>query len=459
MCAVVGVYGSENASKIAYYALFAMQHRGQESSGISASNGEEINLIKKRGLVTDIFNEESFEVLAGKCAIGHNRYSTAGKDSVLDAQPVFARYKLGEISVAHNGNLTNKLKVREELIERGAIFQTYMDTENIVHLIAKSQAGSLVDRIEDMIQKIEGAYCLIIQSRSKMFVIRDRFGIRPLSLGKLPDGGYIVASESCAFELVGAEFMRDVNPGEMITFENCNDGSVTYSSKQLFEADPRPCAFEYIYFARPDSNIDGKNVYQKRLQCGLELAKESPAEVDIVLPVPDSGVAAAMGYAKGVGAEFLMGIVRNHYVGRTFIEPTQQIRDLKVKMKLSPIKHLIEGKRVAIIDDSLVRGTTSRQIVRMLKDAGAKEVHMRIAAPEIKYPCRYGIDTPTQTELISASFTPEEIAKKIGAESLGFLSIEGLKNALGRDREYSLVSFDGNYFAGGCAESLNCSGA
>lgn len=459
MCAVVGVYGSENASKIAYYALFAMQHRGQESSGISASNGEEINLIKKRGLVTDIFNEESFEVLAGKCAIGHNRYSTAGKDSVLDAQPVFARYKLGEISVAHNGNLTNKLKVREELIERGAIFQTYMDTENIVHLIAKSQAGSLVDRIEDMIQKIEGAYCLIIQSRSKMFVIRDRFGIRPLSLGKLPDGGYIVASESCAFELVGAEFMRDVNPGEMITFENCNDGSVTYSSKQLFEADPRPCAFEYIYFARPDSNIDGKNVYQKRLQCGLELAKESPAEVDIVLPVPDSGVAAAMGYAKGVGAEFLMGIVRNHYVGRTFIEPTQQIRDLKVKMKLSPIKHLIEGKRVAIIDDSLVRGTTSRQIVRMLKDAGAKEVHMRIAAPEIKYPCRYGIDTPTQAELISASFTPEEIAKKIGAESLGFLSIEGLKNALGRDREYSLVSFDGNYFAGGCAESLNCSGA
>jgi amidophosphoribosyltransferase len=459
MCAVVGVYGSENASKIAYYALFAMQHRGQESSGISASNGEEINLIKKRGLVTDIFNEESFEVLAGKCAIGHNRYSTAGKDSVLDAQPVFARYKLGEISVAHNGNLTNKLKVREELIERGAIFQTYMDTENIVHLIAKSQAGSLVDRIEDMIQKIEGAYCLIIQSRSKMFVIRDRFGIRPLSLGKLPDGGYIVASESCAFELVGAEFMRDVNPGEMITFENCNDGSVTYSSKQLFEADPRPCAFEYIYFARPDSNIDGKNVYQKRLQCGLELAKESPAEVDIVLPVPDSGVAAAMGYAKGIGAEFLMGIVRNHYVGRTFIEPTQQIRDLKVKMKLSPIKHLIEGKRVAIIDDSLVRGTTSRQIVRMLKDAGAKEVHMRIAAPEIKYPCRYGIDTPTQAELISASFTPEEIAKKIGAESLGFLSIEGLKNALGRDREYSLVSFDGNYFAGGCAESLNCSGA
>ncbi len=455
MCAVVGVYGCKEASKVAYYALFAMQHRGQESSGISAANGETISLIKKRGLVTDIFNEESFKVLEGKCAIGHNRYSTAGKDSVLDAQPVFARYKLGEIAVAHNGNLTNKLEVREELIDKGAIFQTYMDTENIVHLIAKSQKESLYDRIIDMIKKIEGAYCLIIQSRSKMFVIRDRFGIRPLSLGKLPDGGYIVASETCAFDLVNAEFVRDVNPGEMLIFEK--EGQEP-RSVQLMEPDYRPCAFEYIYFARPDSNIDGKNVYEKRLKCGRELAKEQPIDVDLVLPVPDSGVAAAMGFAEQIGKPFNMGIVRNHYVGRTFIEPTQQIRDLKVKLKLSPIKHLIKGKRVAIIDDSLVRGTTSRQIVKMLKDAGATEVHMRIAAPEIKYPCRYGIDTPTKEELISNSHTPEEIAQKIGAESVGFLSIEGLKNALGRDREYSLVSFDGDYFAGGCAESLNCSG-
>ncbi len=455
MCAVVGVYGCEEASKVAYYALFAMQHRGQESSGISAANGKTISLIKKRGLVTDIFDEESFKVLEGRCAIGHNRYSTAGKDSVLDAQPVFARYKLGEIAVAHNGNLTNKLEVREELIAKGAIFQTFMDTENIVHLIAKSQKESLYDRITDMIKKIEGAYCLIIQSRSKMFVIRDRFGIRPLSLGKLPNGGYIVASETCAFDLVNAEFVRDVKPGEMLIFEK--EGQEP-RSVQLMEPDYRPCAFEYIYFARPDSNIDGKNVYEKRLRCGRELAKEQPADVDLVLPVPDSGVAAAMGFAEGIGKPFNMGIVRNHYVGRTFIEPTQQIRDLKVKLKLSPIKHLIKDKRVAIIDDSLVRGTTSRQIVKMLKDAGAKEVHMRIAAPEIKYPCRYGIDTPTQEELISSKYTPKEIAKKIGADSVGFLSIEGLKNALGRDREYSLVSFDGNYFAGGCAESLNCSG-
>ncbi|WP_456430187.1 amidophosphoribosyltransferase [Nitratifractor sp.] len=454
MCAVVGVFGSENAAKIAYYALFAMQHRGQESSGISAADGERIRLIKDRGLVTEVFDESSFELLSGPCAIGHNRYSTAGKDSVLDAQPVFARYLLGEISVVHNGNLVNKEEVRRRLIKRGAIFQTDMDTENIVHLIAKSQEEHLVDRIKDMLAKIEGAYCLIIQSRSKMFVIRDRFGIRPLSMGRLPDGGWVVASETCALDLVDAEFVRDVRPGEMLIFEEGKEPL----SEQIFEPDYRPCAFEYIYFARPDSIIDGKNVYERRVRMGRRLAEEQPADVDLVLPVPDSGVAAAMGFAEGLGIPFEMGIVRNHYVGRTFIEPTQQIRDLKVKLKLSPIRYLIEGKRIAIVDDSLVRGTTSRQIVRMLREAGAKEVHMRIAAPEIKFPCRYGIDTPTQAELISTRYTPEEIAEYIGADSLGFLSVEGLVDALGRDRSYSLVSFDGQYFAGGCAESTDCRG-
>ena len=453
MCAIVGVFGTKNASKVAYYALFSMQHRGQESSGISSCDGEKIHMVKKRGLVTDVFDEPSFEILTGSCAIGHNRYSTAGSDSVLDAQPVFAKYKLGEISIAHNGNLVNKYEVRNELIDKGAIFQTGMDTENIVHLIAKSQKDALVDRIKDMLTKIEGAYCLVIQSRSKMFVVRDRFGIRPLSLGKLKDGGYIVASETCAFDLVGAEFIRDVEPGEMLTFEEGKEPV----SEQVFEADFHPCAFEYIYFSRPDSIIDGKNVYEMRLEMGKRLAKEAPAEVDLVLPVPDSGVAAARGYAEGLGVPFEMGIVRNHYVGRTFIEPTQEIRDLKVKLKLSPIKHLISGKRVAIIDDSLVRGTTSKQIVKMLLDAGAKEVHMRIAAPEIKFPCRYGIDTPTQAELISSNFTVDEIAEKIGATSLGFLSIEGLKESLGTDRNYSLVSFDGKYFAGGNANSPGCS--
>jgi len=453
MCAIVGVFGAENAAQLAYYALFSMQHRGQESTGISSADGKRIHLIKKRGLVTEVFHEGRLKLLKGFSAIGHNRYSTAGKDSVLDAQPVFAKYKLGEISVAHNGNLTNKYEVRDDLIEKGAIFQTEMDTENIVHLIAKSQKNKLKARIKDMLKKIEGAYCLAIQSRSKMFVVRDRFGIRPLSLGKLKNGGYIVASETCAFDLVGAEFVRDVKPGEMLIFEKGKEPQ----SEMIFESDPHPCAFEYIYFARPDSIIAGKTVYNMRLEMGKQLAKETPADIDLVLPVPDSGVAAAKGYADGMGVPFEMGIVRNHYIGRTFIEPTQEIRDLKVKLKLSPIKDMIKGKSVAIVDDSLVRGTTSKQIVRMLKDAGAKEVHMRIAAPEIKYPCRYGIDTATSQELISFSKTPQEIAEYIGADSLGFLSIEGLKESLGDDSNYSLVSFDGNYFAGGNADSPGCS--
>jgi len=454
MCAIVGVFGAKKASTVAYYSLFAMQHRGQEATGISVANGERISIYKKRGMVADVFSQTTLDALEGGCAVGHNRYSTAGSESAGDAQPVFAKYKLGEISVVHNGNLINKHEVRNELIDNGAIFQTDMDTENIIHLIAKSQQDSLVDRIKDMLTKIEGAYCLAIQSRKKMFVIRDRFGIRPLSLGKLKDGGYIVSSETCSFDLVGAEFIRDVKAGEMLTFEEGKEPK----SEMVFEnIDFRPCAFEYIYFARPDSIIDGKNVYQTRLQMGRKLAEETPCEVDLVLPVPDSGVAAARGYAEGLGVPFEMGIVRNHYVGRTFIEPTQEIRDLKVKLKLSPVKHLIEGKRVAIIDDSLVRGTTSKQIVRMLLEAGAKEVHMRIAAPEIKYPCRYGIDTPTTQELISANFSVDEIAKKIGATSLGFLSIEGLKESLGADKNYSLVSFDGKYFAGGDINSAGCS--
>ena len=445
MCAVVGIYGSSEAAKVAYYALFAMQHRGQEATGIAVADGEQIRMRKKRGLVTSVFHEGNLSQLTGTCAIGHNRYSTAGRESAEDAQPLFARYKLGEIAIAHNGNLTNKLSVRKELIEKGAIFQSDMDTENIIHFIAKSQEDRLIDRVRDAMRRLEGAFNLMIQSRSKLFVVRDRWGIRPLSMGRLPDGGYIVASETTALDLVNAEFIRDVQPGEMLIFE---EGSEPVS-EQLFEPDYHPDAFEYIYFARPDSIIDGKNVYQVRVKTGKRLAKDAPADVDVVIPVPDSGVAAARGYAEGLGVPFDMGIVRNHYVGRTFIEPTQAIRDLKVRLKLSPIKHLIQGRRIAIVDDSLVRGTTSRQIVKMLREAGAAEVHMRIAAPEIKYPCRYGIDTPTREELISNSKTPEEIAEYIGADSVGFLTIDGLVDALGRERTYSLVSFDGNYFAGG----------
>jgi len=442
MCAVVGVFDSKNAAKVAYYGLFAMQHRGQEASGITTSENEKLHTIKGKGLVTDVFDEQAFSILRGDMAIGHNRYSPAGEDSILDAQPLFARYSLGEISIVQNGTLINKQEVRNALIEKGAIFQTSMDTENIIHLIAKSSQKSLQSRITEAMYKIKGAYNLLIQSRRKMFVIRDQYGIRPLSIGRLSDGGYMVASETCAFDLVGAKFIRDVRPGEMLIFRKGKEPE----SIQLFEPEYRPCAFEYIYFARPDSVIDGKTVYETRLRAGEKLAKEQPCDVDLVIPVPDSGVAAAKGYAKGLGIPFEMGIVRNHYVGRTFIEPTQEIRDLKVKLKLSPIRSLIEGKRVAIVDDSLVRGTTANQIVKMLKEAGAKEVHMRLASPQVKHPCKYGIDTPSYEELISANMSLEEITKKVQADSLGFLSVEGLVESLGKDRNYSLVSFTGEYF-------------
>ena len=442
MCSVVGIYGNENASKLAFYSLFAMQHRGQEAAGISSSDGNTIKTVKDRGLVTQIFKEEHFAVLKGKLAIGHTRYSTAGDDSILDAQPVFARYGLGEISIVHNGNLVNAKEIREELIKKGAIFQTNMDTENLIHLIAKNyEKKRLKDRIIDAVKKIKGAFSLIILSRSKMFVIRDPFGFRPLSIGKLKSGGYIVASETCAFELVGAEFIRDVKPGEMLIFE---DNKI--KSEMIFTPSPKQCIFEYIYFARPDSNVFGKNVYSTRKQMGRELARELPVDADMVVPVPDSGVAAALGYAEESGIPFEMAIMRNHYVGRTFIEPTQEIRDLKVKMKLSPIKHKIEGKKLVVIDDSIVRGTTSRRIVRMLRDAGAKEVHMRIASPATIGPCYYGVDTPTREELIASKMSTKEICKYIEADSLAYLSIDSIVKAIEDTKEnYCFACFDGNY--------------
>lgn len=443
MCAVVGVFDTKEASKVAYYALFAMQHRGQEASGISACDGKHIRTIKRRGLVTEIFDEDAFKTLKGHMAVGHNYYSTSGSVSDLGAQPLVASYQLGEIAIVHNGNLVNRNEVRSKLIEEGAIFQSSMDTENIIHLIARSQKNYLQDRIVEALNVIKGAYSLLIQSRHKIFAIRDRYGVRPLSLAKLPDGGYIISSETCAFDLVGAEFIRDVRPGEMLIFD---EEKKAFESIQLFEPDPHICAFEYVYFARPDSNVEGKNVYQVRQRMGEALAKESPIDADLVIPVPDSGVAAALGYAKESGIPFEMAIVRNHYVGRTFIEPTQKMRDLKVKLKLSPMNSVLDGKRVIVIDDSIVRGTTSRQIVRMLKNAGAKEVHLKIAAPPIKYPCHYGIDTPSYKELISANYTDEEVCNYVNADSLTFLSIEALVKSIGEDQKYSLVSFDGNYF-------------
>ncbi|UTJ06841.1 amidophosphoribosyltransferase [Arcobacter roscoffensis] len=446
MCAIVGIYGNDNAARLASLALFSMQHRGQEATGISSSCNGKIYTKKDRGLVSEVFTDEALQYLKGNMAIGHNRYSTAGGDSILDAQPVFAKYKLGEISIVHNGNLINKQEVRQDLIDKGAIFQTGMDTENLIHLIAKNTKDRLRDRIKEALTKTIGAYCFIVQSRSKQFVIRDRYGIRPLSLGKIKSGGYIVASETCAFDLVDAEFVRDVEPGEMLIFSEDKEEP---ESIQLFESQYRPCAFEFVYFARPDSVIDGKNVYRTRENMGRALARndeKSEINVDMVVPVPDSGVPAALGYAAQSGIPFEYGIIRNHYVGRTFIEPTQEMRNLKVRMKLSPMKSLIAGKSLLVIDDSVVRGTTSKRIVKMLKDAGAKEVHFRVASPEIKFPCYYGIDTPNKEELISNNMSVDEVCEYIQADSLKYLSIDDLTNAIGNDRNYALESFNGDYF-------------
>ncbi|WP_151949921.1 amidophosphoribosyltransferase [Aliarcobacter butzleri] len=445
MCAIVGIFGNDNAARLASVALFAMQHRGQEATGISSSCDGKIYTKKDRGLVSEVFTDDALKYLKGNMAIGHNRYSTAGGDSILDAQPVYAKYKLGEISIVHNGNLINKDEVRQDLINKGAIFQTGMDTENLIHLIAKNTKDRLRDRIKEALEKTIGAYCFIVQSRSKQFVIRDRYGIRPLSIGKLKSGGYIVASETCAFDLVGAEFIRDVRPGEMLILAEGYEPE----SIQLFESEFRPCAFEYVYFARPDSVIDGKNVYTTRENMGKALAendKNKNIKIDMVVPVPDSGVPAALGYAAQSGVPFKYGIIRNHYVGRTFIEPTQEMRDLKVRMKLSPMRSLIEGKSLLVIDDSIVRGTTSKRIVKLLKEAGAKEVHFRVASPEIKFPCFYGIDTPHKEELISNNMSKDEVCKYIEADSLEYLSIDDLVNAIGNDRNYALESFDGDYF-------------
>jgi len=448
MCAVVGIYGNPDASKLASAALFAMQHRGHEATGISSGgdDNKKIFTVKNRGFVRDVFNEDAFKILKGNMAIGHNRYSTAGDESTFDAQPIQAKYKLGEISIVHNGNLINKDEVRQRLIDEGSIFQTGMDTENLIHLIAKSSADKLRDRITKSLKKLKGAYNFIIQSRSKLFVVRDPHGIRPLSIGKLKSGGWIIASETCCFDLVDATFVRDVKPGEMLIFSKDFDEPESFILDDTKEF--RPCAFEYIYFARPDSVIDGKNVYNTREAMGQALAKNDKVllDVDMVIPVPDSGVPSALGYAKESGIPFALGIIRNHYIGRTFIEPTQAMRNMKVKMKLSPMKSLIDGKKLVVIDDSIVRGTTSKRIVRMLKDAGAKEVHFRVASPMIQYPCFYGIDTPTKEELINAMKTKDEVQQYIEADSLEYLSIDDLKGALGRETNYSMVSFDGDYF-------------
>jgi len=443
MCAVVGVINSKNASTYAYYALFAMQHRGQEASGISVSNGKKIATIKAKGELSQIFNEEKLKSLQGEIAIGHNRYSTAGNSSLNDAQPIAVTCALGDIALAHNGNLVNKEEIRNALIQDGAIFRTNMDTENVIHLIARSKKEKLEDKFIESLKSSIGAYCFVLASKEQLFVVRDRFGVRPLSLARLKDGGYIVASETCAFDLIEAEFIRDVKPGEMLIF---TQGQEDFQSMQLFKEEPRICAFEYIYFSRPDSIVEGKSVYEVRKKMGEALAKKFKYKADFVVPVPDSGVSAAIGFAQYLKIPLEMALVRNHYVGRTFIEPTQELRNLKVKLKLNPMRPVLEGKDIVVIDDSIVRGTTSKKVISLLRSAGARKIHLAIACPEIKFPDIYGIDTPTFEELICANKNTKEVEHYVGADSLSFLSIEELTQSIGSERAYSLISFDGDYF-------------
>jgi len=439
-CGVVGLYGAAEelgrarrasdaagtrAARLAYLGLYALQHRGQESAGIVSSDGLDLYAGKGMGLVEEVFSAEVLARLVGDAAIGHTRYSTAGDTSLTNAQPIVIDCNKGKLALAHNGNLTNAAEWRRKLEHRGSIFQTTSDTEVIVHLIARSAARNLSGAIGDALNQVEGAYSLVLLTREELYAIRDPRGFRPLALGKL-GGAWIVASETCAFDLLGAEYVREVEPGEMVRISRAGVESIRF-------APPKPhqyCIFEHVYFARPDSLVFGRPVNQSRELLGRLLAEEHPAEADIVVPVPDSGVPAAIGYAHESHIPFCMGLIRNHYIGRTFIEPVQDIRDFGVRLKLNPVRGLLEGKRVVLVDDSIVRGTTSRKIVRMVREAGAREVHMRISCPPTVSPCYYGIDTPTREELIAAVKTVEGIREFLGADSLGYLSLESLRRAV-----------------------------
>jgi amidophosphoribosyltransferase len=425
MCGVVGIYGHPEAANLAYLGLYALQHRGQESAGIVSTDGERLFAAREMGHVNDIFTADRLKDLPGQSAIGHVRYSTAGDSSKKNAQPIAVDYAGGSVAVGHNGNLVNAVELRERLEAEGAIFQTTSDTEAIVHLIARSRETTLPERIADALRQVRGAYSLVFLSESTLIAVRDPMGFRPLALGKAK-GTWVVSSETCAFELLEATFERDIEPGEMVII----DKSGVRSVRPFVQQAPHRCVFEWVYFARPDSTLDGRSVYRARERMGRRLAVEHPVPADVVIPVPDSGVAAAIGYARESGIPYDQGLMRSHYMGRTFIEPSQQIRHFGVKLKLSPVREVLGGKRVIVVDDSIVRGTTSRKIVGMIRSAGAREVHMRISSPPTVGPCRYGIDTPTREELIASHHTPEQIRAFVGADSLGYLSLEGLYDSV-----------------------------
>ena len=444
-CGVFGVSNAKDASALTALGLHALQHRGQEGCGIVTFDGEKYYSEKRFGLVGDNFNKEKvLKNLIGNHAIGHNRYSTTGENTLRNIQPFFADTNAGGIGVAHNGNLTNSIALRKKLVEDGAIFYSTSDTETIVHLIAKSKRTKTIDKVVDAIFQIQGGYALVMLAQNSLIGVRDPYGIRPLVIGKLGNS-YVLASETCALDIIGAKFVRDVENGEIVLIENDKLESIKpFPPKKV-----RPCVFEYIYFARPDSILDNKTAYEHRKNIGAELAKENDVEADIVVPVPDSGNAAALGFAQYLKMNYEHGLIRNHYVGRTFIEPSQKIRSLGVKLKLNANQTTIKDKKIILIDDSLVRGTTSHKIVKMLYDAGAKEVHVRIACPEIRYPDFYGVDTPTKKELLAANKTNDEICEYIGAKSLKFLSLNGLYKAIGFDnRNRTYPQLTDHYFTG-----------
>ena len=440
-CGVVGVYGHPEAANLVYLGLYALQHRGQESAGIVASTHSKMHLELGMGLVADIFDPGRLMKLPGPLAIGHNRYSTAGKSELVNAQPCMINYAEGSLALAHNGNLVNAQTIRKSLASKGAIFQSTNDSEVIVHLMAQAKSVSFVDQAAEALRQVSGAYSLILMTENELLAARDPRGFRPLCLGKL-DGAYIVASETCVMDLIEAEFIREVEPGELILInENGMQSFFPFKKEET-----KHCVFEHIYFARPDSFLFGEHVYMARKEMGKAMAQESPADVDLVVPVPDSGVVSAMGFAEESNIPFEMGLIRNHYVGRTFIEPQSQIRNFGVKLKLNAVKNLIEGKRLAIIDDSIVRGTTSRKIVKMLLESGAKEVHLRISSPPILYSCFYGIDTPNKEELIAHTNTLEETRQYLGANSLSYLSINKMLEVLQNGKnKFCSACFDGNY--------------
>ena len=444
-CGVFGISDNKDAAALTALGLHALQHRGQEGCGIVSFDGSHYFSEKRFGLVGDNFNKEKIlNKLRGNYAIGHNRYSTTGENTLRNIQPFFADTNAGGIGVAHNGNLTNSISLRKKLVDEGAIFYTTSDTETIVQLIARSKRKKTIDKIVDAIFQIQGGYSLVMLTQTSLVGVRDPYGIRPLVIGKL-NNSYVLSSETCALDIIGAKFVREVDNGEIVLIEDNKIQSI----KPFPPRKIRPCVFEYIYFSRPDSILNGKSAYEYRKNLGKELAKESNLKADIVVPVPDSGNAAALGFAQYLGINFELGLTRNHYVGRTFIEPIQKIRSLGVKLKLNANQSTIKNKKIILVDDSLVRGTTSHKIIKMLYDAGAKEVHMKIACPEIKFPDFYGVDTPTKKELLAANKTTDEICKYIGAKTLTFLSIDGLYRAIGFDkRNDTYPQLTDHYFTG-----------